>query len=99
LNKEDMGNIVDKFLRETNKNLMKKGVVIAIDDDVRNFIIEEAIKLEMGGRPVKRLLTEHIEEKLVDEILYGKLENGGNVKVTMKNKEICFEFDNFNIFS
>ena len=99
LNKEDMGNIVDKFLRETNKNLMKKGVVITLDDDVRNFIIEEAIKLEMGGRPVKRLLTEHVEEKLVDEILYGKLENGGNVKVTMKNKEICFEFDNFNIFS
>lgn len=99
LNKEHMGKIVDKFLRETNKNLIKRGVVITLDDKVKDFIVEEAIKLNMGGRPVKRLLTEHVEEKLVDDILYGKLENGGNVLVKMKDKEIFFEFDNFNIFS
>lgn len=94
-----MSKIVDKFLLETNKNLLKNGVVITLDDDVKNFIVEESIKLNMGGRPVKRLLTEHVEEKLVDEILFGKLSNGGNVRCSMKNGEVFFNFDDIKIFS
>ena len=99
LNEEHMGKIVDKFLMELNKNLLERGVVITLDDEVRSFIVKEAIKQEMGGRPVKRLLSEHVGEKLIDEILYGKLENGGNVTAKMKDNEIVFEFNDVKIFS
>ena len=99
LNEEHMGKIVDKFIVELNKNLLSKGVVVTVDDEVRSFIVNEAIKQDMGGRPVKRLITEHIGEKLIDEILYGKLEKGGNAKAIMKNKEIVFEFCDEKIFS
>ena len=99
LNEEHMGKIVDKFLMELNKNLLERGVVITLDDEVRSFIVNEAIKQEMGGRPVKRLLSEHIGEKLIDEILYGKLENGGNVTAKMKDNEIVFEFNGVKVFS
>ena len=99
LNEEHMSKIVNKFLMETNKNLIKNGVVITIDDEVRNFIVKKAIKLNMGGRPVKRLLTEYVEEKLIDEILFGKLSNGGNVKAYMKDGEVMFDFEDIKIFS
>ena len=99
LDRENMGKIVDKFLIELNKNLLERGVVITLDETVRDFIIDEAIKQDMGGRPVKRLLSEHVGEKLIDEILYGKLENGGNVKAVIKDGEISFEFESIKVFS
>ena len=47
----------------------------------------------MGARPMARVIQEHIKRPLADELLFGRLEGGGNVKVTARNGALAFEFE------
>jgi len=46
----------------------------------------------MGGRPVERFVNKYISEKIVDEILFGKLKNGGKVKVDYQKEEFVYNY-------
>ena len=88
LSKESMKMIVEKFLKQLNKNLIEKGVVVSINDDVKSYIVDKAKELNLGGRPIEKILTEEVSEKIIDDILFGKLSNGGFVNGEMKNNKI-----------
>ena len=49
----------------------------------------------MGARPISRYIDEHIKKTLADEIIHGKLIDGGYVKVDVKNDEIIFIYKKF----
>ncbi|MCF6340425.1 MAG: AAA family ATPase [Sulfurimonas sp.] len=85
--------IVKKFISELNKELKKKKITIKIDAKAINFITKSAYSVEMGARPLKRYIQNNITNKLSDEILFGKLKNGGIVKVSF-TKELLLEFIN-----
>lgn len=79
--------IVDKFVKKLNDGLVKKNISITISSKAKDWFAENGFDKKLGARPLERLLKTEIQEKLVDEILYGKLENGGEVKVgVVKNK-------------
>jgi len=80
--------IVSKFIKELNNELKKKKIVITISDAARNHIADEGYSPEMGARPLKRFIADNITNKLSDEILFGKLTNGGNVEVSYRKKLI-----------
>ena len=80
--------IVKKFISELNHDLKKKKITVSIDDEAAHYIAEKTYSQEMGARPLKRYIKNNITNKLSDEILFGKLKNGGEVEVILENDEI-----------
>lgn len=78
--------IVEKFINELNNELASKKITVKASDAAKEFIAEEAYSPEMGARPLKRYIQDNITNKLSDEILFGKLKNGGVVEVGLKGK-------------
>lgn len=86
--------IVKKFIAELNKELKKKKITVTASKEAIKFIAEKTYSSEMGARPLKRYIKDNITDKLSDEILFGKLKNGGEVEVIVENgklKNICKE--------
>ena len=93
LNEKSLRMIVDKNVRRINNDLKEKNIEIVLTDNAIDKIVEESAKEKMGGRPVERLVNKHISEKIVDEILYGKLESGGKVIVDFeKDEEVIYNY-------
>ncbi|WP_457748539.1 ATP-dependent Clp protease ATP-binding subunit ClpA [Sulfurimonas sp.] len=77
--------IVQKFIAQLNKELKKKKIFVQVSDTAIKFIAAKTYSPEMGARPLKRYIKDNITDKLSDEILFGKLKNGGKVEVILKN--------------
>ena len=91
LNTHTIEGIVSKFINELNLELKKKKIIIDISKKAIKFISNEAYSLEMGARPLKRYIQNNITNKLSDEILFGKLKNGGTENVVF-NKKLILKF-------
>ncbi len=81
LNIQTVKGVVAKFINELNKNLKKKKIIVSLSDKAINNIAQKGYSIEMGARPLKRYIQEHITNKLSEEILFGELKNGGSVSV------------------
>ena len=84
--------VADKMLGELELQLIDRDVRITYSDAAAAWIAERGYDKLYGARPMARLIDEQIKEKLVDELLFGKLEHGGTVHVDMRGKELTFEF-------
>lgn len=73
--------------------LSERSVFIELDDAARNWLGDKGYDPLMGARPLERVIQENISQKLADEILFGELENGGNVKITVVDDKISFTFE------
>jgi ATP-dependent Clp protease ATP-binding subunit ClpA len=85
--------VVDKLLVEIEAQLEKKGVSILLDDEARRWLAEKGYDPKMGARPMARLLQEQVKRPLAEELLFGKLANGGTVKigVSKDGKELTLD--------
>jgi len=92
LNTDVIEGIIIKFIKELNNDLKKKKISISISNEAVNFIARSEYSIEMGARPLKRYIQNNITNKLSDEILFGKLKNGGTVSVNYKN-ELTLTFE------
>ena len=84
--------IVSKFIDELNIELREKKITISITKEAITYIVKEAYSEEMGARPLKRYIQDNIINQLSDEILFGKLQNGGIVHVTF-GKEFLLSYE------
>jgi ATP-dependent Clp protease ATP-binding subunit ClpA len=75
--------VADKLLVEVEAQLEQKNVTLVIDDAARRWIAERGYDPKMGARPMARLIQEHIKRPLAEELLFGSLAHGGQVKVTV----------------
>jgi ATP-dependent Clp protease ATP-binding subunit ClpA len=75
--------VVDKLVIEIEAQLEQKGVALTVDDDARGWIAARGYDPKMGARPMARVLQEHVKRPLAEELLFGKLVNGGNVRVSL----------------
>lgn len=91
LNSEIVKGIVEKFIEELNSDLKKKKITVTLSPKAVEFIAKSAYSPEMGARPIKRYIHDNITNKLSDEILFGKLKNGGSVNVSF-NKKLILKF-------
>ncbi|HLD44330.1 MAG TPA: AAA family ATPase, partial [bacterium] len=84
--------IVDKFLREISKQLQEKKVRLQITDDTREWLARKGYDEKMGARPLARLMHNEIKKPLSEEILFGKLEQGGQVVIEVKDDALSFDY-------
>jgi ATP-dependent Clp protease ATP-binding subunit ClpA len=66
-------------------------VHIDLDDEARAWLVERGYDKLYGARPMGRLVQEKIKQPLAEELLFGKLVNGGEVKVRIKDNAPAFE--------
>ncbi len=85
--------IVDKFIDELEFQLSDKEVTITLDDQARRWIADRGYDETLGARPLARVIQESIKRPLAEEILFGKLEHGGEVVIGVGDDEkLTFEF-------
>ncbi len=82
LSSEILYYVVDKFIVELQTQLDDKGVSIEVDDKARAWLTKNGFDELMGARPMDRLIRDSIKKPLADEILFGILSKGGQVKVS-----------------
>ena len=93
LTPEIMMLIVDKFLLQLEAQLHDRNVEVAATDEARRWLGEKGYDRAFGARPLGRMIQEHVKKPMSEELLFGKLENGGRVTVDVKDGEIVFEFE------
>jgi ATP-dependent Clp protease ATP-binding subunit ClpA len=84
--------VVKKFLHELEKQLGKKKIELEASEAAIMWLLKKGFDPLYGARPLARTIDEHIKKPLVDEILFGKLEKGGRVRVDIKDDKPVFEF-------
>ena len=83
LDTDSIMRVVDKLVVELEAKLGNNNVTLELDDDAREWISERGYDPKMGARPMARIIQEHIKRPLAEELLFGNLENGGHVKITV----------------
>ena len=81
LDEEIILRVVDKFLMELEEQLHQKRVDAVFTDELRKHLAKKGFDPLMGARPMQRLIQDTIRKALADELLFGKLVNGGKVTV------------------
>ncbi len=85
-----ISHVVDKFLFELEAQLEDKKVELVVDSAARVWLAENGYDEKMGARPMARLIQERIKKPLAEELLFGRLANGGLVKVSTDEKGLTF---------
>ncbi len=82
--------VVRKFLGELKTQLEAKKIQLTTTDATETWLLKKGFDPLYGARPLARTIDEHIKKPLADEILFGKLEKGGKVKVDVKDDQPVF---------
>ncbi|HMI83852.1 MAG TPA: AAA family ATPase, partial [Polyangiaceae bacterium] len=85
-----MKNIVVKFIKELEAQLAERRVTIHLLDGAVEYLAQKGYDPDFGARPLDRLIDDEIKKPLGDELLFGKLENGGNVEVDAADGKLTF---------
>ncbi len=88
---EVVARVVDKFVLQLELQLADRNVHIELDDEARAWLTERGYDKLYGARPMGRLVQEKIKQPLAEELLFGKLIHGGEVKVRIKDNAPSFE--------
>lgn len=89
LSPKTLESVVDKFLTELQAQLEDKRVELDVTPAARGWLAEHGYDIDMGARPMARLIEEQIKRPLAEHILFGELsDNGGVAKVSVKNNQL-----------
>jgi ATP-dependent Clp protease ATP-binding subunit ClpA len=88
---EIVARVVDKFILQLELQLADRNVHISLDDESKKWLTERGYDKLYGARPMGRLVQEKIKQPLAEELLFGKLLHGGEVKVRIKDNAPAFE--------
>ena len=91
LDKKTISSVVGKFLIELETQLDDKKVTIEITEDAREWLADNGYDKVMGARPMSRLIQKIIKRPLAEELLFGKLMQGGHVVASLENNSIKVE--------
>ena len=92
LTPEIMEMVVDKFIGELNGQLAPRKVRVTLTPAARTYLAKKGHDPRYGARPLSRVIQVEIKDKLADDILFGKLEKGGEILVDEKDDQLGYEF-------
>jgi ATP-dependent Clp protease ATP-binding subunit ClpA len=79
--------VVDKFLLQLETQLAEKKVDVTFTDALRKHLAKKGFDPLMGARPMQRLIQDTVRRALADELLFGRLTDGGRLTVDLKELE------------
>ena len=82
--------IVDKFLTKLQAQLDEREIELIYSKKVVNWIADKGYNKHMGARPMERFITDHIKKPLVNDVLFGALNKGGQIKVDLVDGQVEF---------
>jgi ATP-dependent Clp protease ATP-binding subunit ClpA len=85
---ETVAHVVDKFVIELEAQLESKGVTINVDESARLWLAERGFDPAMGARPMGRVIQENIKKPLAEELLFGRLVDGGTVRIGVVDDQL-----------
>ncbi|KQX20359.1 MULTISPECIES: ATP-dependent Clp protease ATP-binding subunit ClpA [unclassified Sphingomonas] len=88
---EVVSRVVEKFVLQLELQLADREVHISLDDEAKTWLTAKGYDKLYGARPMGRLIQEKIKQPLAEELLFGKLVHGGEVKVKLKDDALSFE--------
>ena len=88
LNRDHIIQIVDLMLKEVAHNLLEKGVSLEVTQAAKDFLVEKGYDPNFGARPLRRVIQDHVEDKLSEELLGGRMPPGDTVVVDAKDGQI-----------
>ncbi|HJK87688.1 MAG TPA: AAA family ATPase [Candidatus Megaira endosymbiont of Hartmannula sinica] len=94
INSDILLQIVEKNINILASQLADKKVSINVSEEAKKFITNNFFDSKQGARAFDHAIDEHIKQDIADEILFGKLQNGGRVKININNKQekLTFRF-------
>ena len=94
LSESVIARVVDKFLMQLENQLHEKKVEATFSEALRHYLAKKGFDPLMGARPMARLIQDTIRRALADELLFGRLANGGHVDVDIdESDKIVLNFD------
>ncbi len=87
LSREMISRVVEKFIFQLEAQLADRNVMIELSQEAMDWIADHGYDELYGARPLARVIQEHIKKPLAEELLFGKLEGGGTVRVVVEEKE------------
>ncbi|HEY4926165.1 MAG TPA: ATP-dependent Clp protease ATP-binding subunit ClpA [Roseiarcus sp.] len=87
LPEEVIARVVDKFILQLEAQLADRNVTIELADEARAWLVKNGYDETMGARPMARVIQKEIKTPLADEVLFGRLKNGGIVRVVVTGDE------------
>jgi len=91
LTPEAMETIVEKFILELEAQLVERRVAITLTPEARRHLARKGYDPTFGARHLSRLIQTDVRDPLTDEILFGRLENGGTVTIGLDGEALSFE--------
>jgi ATP-dependent Clp protease ATP-binding subunit ClpA len=93
LSPEAMETIVEKFVMQLESQLKDRKVAITLTPDARAWLAKKGYDPKMGARPLGRVIQREVRDPLTDQILFGALEHGGTVTITIADDALQFAYD------
>ncbi len=92
LSKDILIQVLHKFVGELKNQLLIKKINLELDEDVYDWLFEKGHDPSYGARPFARVVDEYLKRPMVDEILFGQIQNGGAVQVSVSDKQLLFKY-------
>ncbi|MBN8727947.1 MAG: ATP-dependent Clp protease ATP-binding subunit ClpA [Xanthomonadales bacterium] len=83
--------VVDKFLIELEMQLQDKHVSLNVDAEARSWLARHGFDPQMGARPMARVIQDNVKRLLADELLFGKLSEGGKVALSVRDDRLAVD--------
>jgi ATP-dependent Clp protease ATP-binding subunit ClpA len=91
LDEETIDHVVDKFIMAVEHQLAEKHVNLDVDGKARRWLAKHGHDPALGARPMERLIQDKIKRALADELLFGALTKGGEVRVSADDEDLIFD--------
>jgi ATP-dependent Clp protease ATP-binding subunit ClpA len=92
LTQATMETIVEKFILQLEAQLAERKVAFTLEPEAREWLARKGFDPIYGARPLARVIQQEVRNPLTDEILFGRLENGGNVRIGLAGDQLSFTF-------
>ena len=87
LSPEVIQRVVEKFVLQLEIQLSDRNVTISITDKAKDWLAVRGFDSEMGARPLARTIQEHVKKPMAEELLFGKLSKGGEVRIDVDQSD------------
>jgi ATP-dependent Clp protease ATP-binding subunit ClpA len=93
LTPEVMETIVEKFILQLETQLAERRVAITLEPEARAWLATKGFDPIYGARPLARVIQTMVRDPLTDEILFGRLERGGTVRISLNGDALAFTYE------